>query len=82
MNAKYLLLAAEFLETFADELSAHGCNDYELPPDWDAADRAALGLTGNPHGRVVMDWDVAGRLAEHLAALAALAGQQPQGERR
>lgn len=34
MSHKELILAAEFLEQYSDDLSDNGCNDWEYPDDW------------------------------------------------
>lgn len=47
MNAKLLLLAADMLDLAADEFGNHVCNDFDLPAEFTAADRAALAALMN-----------------------------------
>ncbi len=39
MNPRWLRLAADMLETAADQFANHGCADWEFPCEWSEADK-------------------------------------------
>jgi hypothetical protein len=76
MKPKWLLLAADLLDMASSEFANHGCNDFDTPEGWSAAEVEEFGKAledwnsdgGNfdPDNPLVMDYMAMGFLAAKL----------------